>query len=98
MRAWSEARAFAFSGSRVAMVLARMPFTRQGGRFLGLGALGSGGGAVVKFDLATMLRSVSRGVPGSSLETHSNCVTACWMCFFVCLAVGAVVALRGTLG
>src|SRR6266704_1760020 len=36
------------SGSQTAIVLARMPLTRQAGRFLGFGALGSGGGAVVR--------------------------------------------------
>src|SRR6266704_4531988 len=70
MRAGIEAGAVALSGRRVAMVLARMPLTRHAGRFRGRGALGRGGGAVVKSDFETMLRSVSLGAPGSSLDTH----------------------------
>src|SRR6266571_657113 len=88
----------ACSGRRVAMVLARMPLTRQAGRFLGLGAEGSGGGAVVRSDRVTMLRSVSLRAPGSSLDTCSKWVTAFWMCRFACLAVGAVGTCLGTLG
>src|SRR6266704_808708 len=86
------------SGSRTAMVLARMPLTRQAGRFLGFGALGSGGGAVVRSDCETMLSNVSLGALGSSLATRSKRVTALWMWRLFCLAVGAVVTRLGDLG
>src|SRR6266704_3858689 len=88
----------ACSGRRVAMVLAWMPLTRQAGRFLGLGAEGSGGGAVVKSDHETMLSSMSLGAPGSSLDTRSKRVTAFWMLRLFCLAVGAVATRFGSLG
>ena len=98
IRAGREVGTTACSGRRVAMVLALMPLTRHAGRFLGLGAEGSGGGAVVKSDRETMLRSVSLGAPGSSLDTRSKRVTALWMWRLVCLAVGAVETLLGSLG
>src|SRR6266704_6392074 len=79
MRAGRDDGATACSGSRVAIVLARMPFTRQAGRFLGLGAEGSRGGVVVRSDCETMLRSMSLRAPGSSLDTRSKPVTAFWM-------------------
>ncbi len=88
----------ASSGRRVAIVLARMPFTRHDGHFRGLGAFRRGGGAVVKSDLETILRSVALGAPGSSLDTCSNRVTAFWMCRLDCLAVGMAEAFLGTLG
>src|SRR6266704_1082829 len=82
MRAGRDGGETACSGRQEAMVLARMPLTRQAGRFLGLCAEGSGGGAVVRSDRVTMLRSVSLGAPGSSLDTRSKRVTAFWMCRF----------------
>ena len=98
IRVGRDGGVLAVSGRRVAMVLARMPLTRQEGRFLGLGALGSRGGAVVKSDRETMLRSVSLGAPGSSLDTRSKRVTAFWICLLACLAVGAGAARLGALG
>src|SRR6266704_4949620 len=98
MRAGRDAGSVACSGSRVAIVFARMPFTRQAGRFLGLGVEGSGGGAVVRSDCETMLRSMSLGAPGSSLDTCSKQVMAIWICFLVCLVVGAGATHLGTLG
>src|SRR6266704_2013491 len=95
VRAGIEGGCTACSSRRVVIVLARMPLTRHAGRFLGLGVLGRGGGAVLRSDLATMLRSVSLGAPGSSLDTCSKRVMACWICF---LAVGAGFAFLGTLG
>src|SRR6201995_3430215 len=79
----------ASSGRRKARVLLRVPLTRQEALFLGPGTLGRGGGAVLRSGLTTMLRSVSLGAPGSSLETRSNRVTACWIRRFDCLAVWA---------
>src|SRR6266568_5831482 len=98
MRAGSEGGVIAWSLRRVAMVFARMPLTRHTGRFLGLGAFGRGGGAVFKSDFATILRSVSLSAPGSSLDTRSKRVMACWICFFEVLAVGAGLDRLGTLG
>src|SRR6266704_4198903 len=88
IKAGREGGIVACSGRCAAMVLARMPLTRHAGHFLGLGALGSGGGAVLRSDLVTMVRSVSLRAPGSSLDTRSKQVTAFWMCRFACLAVG----------
>src|SRR6266568_7864069 len=79
VRAGIEGGCTACSSRHVAMVLARMPLTRHAGRFLGLGALGRGGGAVVKSDRETMLSNVSLRAPGSSLATHSKRVMALWM-------------------
>ena len=93
-----EAGALAFSGRRVAMVLARMPLTRHAGHFRGRGALGRGGGVVVKSDFETMLRSMSLRAPGSSLDTRSKCVMVFWMCRLVFLVVGVLEALLGPLG
>src|ERR1700760_1848718 len=41
---------------------------------------GRGLGAVFKFELEMTLSMVSLGAPGSSLETRSKCVMACWIC------------------
>src|SRR6266704_2843990 len=98
MRAGREDGITAPSGRHAAMVLAQMPLTRHAGHFLGLGALGSGGGAVVKSDRETILRSVSLRAPGSSLDTRSKRVTAFWMWRLLCLAVGAVATRLGCLG
>src|SRR6266704_1175534 len=98
MRAGRDDGATACSGSRVAIVFVWMPFMRQAGRFLGLGAEGSGGGAVVKSDRETILRSVSLGALGSSLDTRSKRVTAFWMWHFACLAVGVMATRLGSLG
>src|SRR6266568_6995489 len=98
MRAGSEGGVIAWSLRRVAMVFAQMPLTRHAGRFLERGALGRGGGAVFKSDFAAILRSVSLGAPGSSLDTRSKHVMACWICFFEVLAVGVGVDHLGTLG
>src|SRR6266704_4513626 len=88
IRVGRDGGVLAILGRRVAMVLAWMPLTRQEGHFLGLGALGSGGGAVVKSDRETMLRSMSLGAPGSSLDTRLKRVTVFWICLLACLAVG----------
>src|ERR1700759_3011160 len=77
------------SGRRKASVLLRMPLTRHEFLFLGPGTLGRGGGAVLRSDLVTILRSVSLGAPGSSLETRSNRVMACWIWRLDCFTVWA---------
>src|SRR6201994_3753619 len=79
---------------RTAIVLARMPLTRHAGFFRGCGDSGRGSGAVFKLELETTLSIVSLGAPGSSLETRSKRVMACWMC----LVVGADFPFLGGLG
>src|ERR1700760_2370371 len=84
-----EGGMMASSGRQVAIVFARMPLTRHAGRLLGLGGTGRGGTAVRRSDLATILRSVFLGAPGSSLETRLYRLRAFWICLFFCLTVGA---------
>src|SRR6266704_2668502 len=81
-----EVGVIACSGRREAIVLARMPLKEEAGHFLGIGAEGSGGGAVVKSDCEMMLSSVSHRAPGSSLETCSKQVTVFLMWRLFCLA------------
>src|ERR1700760_1881326 len=91
MRAGIEAGYVASGGSLVAMVLARMPLTRQAGRFRGARGVGRGGTTVRRSDLATMLSTEALGTPGSSSARRSYLFTAFWICRLACLAVrGAV--------
>jgi hypothetical protein len=89
-----EGGALALVGSRAATVFALMPFTRQLGLFLGFGVTGRGSGADLRLELEMALSSVSRGAPGSSLETRSKRVMAWW----IALGVGAAAARLGSLG
>src|ERR1700759_997448 len=84
-----EGGVMASSGRRAAIVFVQMPLTRHAGRLLGVGGVGRGGMAVRRSDLATILRSVFLGAPGSSLETRSYRFRVFWICLFFCLTVGA---------
>src|ERR1700759_195032 len=94
MTAGMEEGTLVLGERRTAIVLARMPLTRHAGFFRGCGDSGRGSGAGFKLELETTLSIVSLGAPGSSLETRSKRVMACWMC----LVVGAAVPLLGGLG
>src|SRR6201995_4057030 len=94
MTAGMEEGTLALGERRTAIVLAQMPLTRHAGFFRGCGDSGRGAGAVFKLELETTLSILSLGAPGSSLETRSKRVIACWMC----LVVGADFPFLGGLG
>src|ERR1700759_2493203 len=94
MTAGMEEGTLVLGERRTAIVLARMPLTRHARFFRGCRDSGRGSGAVFKLELETTLSIVSLGAPGSSLETRSKRVMACWMC----LVVGADFPFLGGLG